>query len=245
MSNLLINVMNRHGEALNLTTHETIQARHLLVQQYGKECAAIALLDNDNAKLRFVYSNTLFDSIPLQPLAYSSDLYRYVYPDDMVLYNKAVQEMYNNSKKMRPDELMNVRFCIALRLVGNAGPKQHVLLMYKVLSLHPTQHRFAAYMVVYKIFGEHPLHFTPCCGMVREHDNQLLKGIHIRKFTAKQNRICQLLIAGNTSKQIACLLNVTERDINKERHKMRKKTGTSSTIALIMFAQKFGLIHLQ
>jgi DNA-binding NarL/FixJ family response regulator len=65
-----------------------------------------------------------------------------------------------------------------------------------------------------------------------------------REMTPRQRGIVQLLAEGRSMKEIACLLDISEKTVEFHKHHIMKAFNLESNAALILFALKQGLISL-
>jgi DNA-binding NarL/FixJ family response regulator len=63
-------------------------------------------------------------------------------------------------------------------------------------------------------------------------------------MTPRQRGIVQLLAEGRSMKEIACLLDISEKTVEFHKHHIMKAFNLESNAALILFALKQGLISL-
>jgi DNA-binding NarL/FixJ family response regulator len=64
-------------------------------------------------------------------------------------------------------------------------------------------------------------------------------------FTKRENEILQLLVKGLSNKEIAEILFVSERTIVGHKTNLLSKTNCKNTVALLSFAIRSGLVHME
>jgi RNA polymerase sigma factor (sigma-70 family) len=66
---------------------------------------------------------------------------------------------------------------------------------------------------------------------------------HIAKLTPRERQVFDLVIRGNTNKQVAKLLGATERTIKAHRHRVMEKLQVQSLAELVSFAERAGIVR--
>jgi DNA-binding NarL/FixJ family response regulator len=82
------------------------------------------------------------------------------------------------------------------------------------------------------------------CSLLREKDEIIRKlsvwregtASDLRRLTARQRQIMNLVVAGHPSKNIAADLNISQRTVENHRASIMKRTGSKSLPALTRFA---------
>jgi FixJ family two-component response regulator len=65
---------------------------------------------------------------------------------------------------------------------------------------------------------------------------------HIAALTPRERQVFDLVIRGNTNKQVARALGCTERTIKAHRHRVMEKTQVRSLPELVSFAERIGIV---
>jgi FixJ family two-component response regulator len=64
---------------------------------------------------------------------------------------------------------------------------------------------------------------------------------HIASLTPRERQVFELVIRGNTNKQVARELGGTERTIKAHRHRVMEKTQVRSVAELVSLAERVGI----
>ena len=64
----------------------------------------------------------------------------------------------------------------------------------------------------------------------------------IARFTPREREVFELVIRGNTNKQVANVLGATERTIKAHRHRVMEKMKVQSLAELVSFAERAGIL---
>ena len=66
---------------------------------------------------------------------------------------------------------------------------------------------------------------------------------HIAKLTPRERQVFDLVIRGNTNKQVANVLGATERTIKAHRHRVMEKLQVQSLAELVSLAERAGILR--
>ena len=66
---------------------------------------------------------------------------------------------------------------------------------------------------------------------------------HIAKLTPREREVFELVIRGNTNKQVANVLGATERTIKAHRHRVMEKMQVQSLAELVSLAERAGILR--
>ena len=66
---------------------------------------------------------------------------------------------------------------------------------------------------------------------------------HIAKLTPREREVFELVIRGNTNKQVANVLGATERTIKAHRHRVMEKLQVQSLAELVSLAERAGILR--
>ena len=66
---------------------------------------------------------------------------------------------------------------------------------------------------------------------------------HIAKLTPRERQVFDLVIRGNTNKQVAKVLGATERTIKAHRHRVMEKLQVQSLAELVSLAERAGILR--
>ena len=65
---------------------------------------------------------------------------------------------------------------------------------------------------------------------------------HIAKLTPREREVFELVVRGNTNKQVGKLLGTTERTIKAHRHRVMEKMQVQSLAELVSLAERAGML---
>jgi RNA polymerase sigma factor (sigma-70 family) len=66
---------------------------------------------------------------------------------------------------------------------------------------------------------------------------------HVARLTPRERQVFDLVIRGNTNKQVANLLGATERTIKAHRHRVMEKLQVQSLAELVSLAERAGILR--
>ena len=66
---------------------------------------------------------------------------------------------------------------------------------------------------------------------------------HIAKFTPREREVFELVVRGNTNKQVGKILGATERTIKAHRHRVMEKMQVQSLAELVSLAERAGMLR--
>ena len=74
------------------------------------------------------------------------------------------------------------------------------------------------------------------------HNNEAIKTAEKTNFTKRELEIIKIIYSGKTNKEIAAYLNVSLKTIDFNKARIYKKTGTYTSVGIVVFALAKGLL---
>ena len=174
----------------------------------------------------------------------------HAHPDDVNIYlSKVIEHSGSVMNEISKEDLPLCRFSVLFRSKNKDGVYLKILQQYVVLEVTDEKMPMFSLGVVTDLTNhvnneKFVFNITKYKNGVGTILYDFEKTLHILPdITARENQVLQLLVQGNTTKQIAEILHLSNFTVSAHRRNLLAKTESKNTFELVEFAIKTGLMR--